>query len=228
MDKKTYSEVYTRRWRQGGGVAELNRQRAWDALVQIVFSKIIPRDSVVLDLACGQGGFINSIDAKEKIAIDYDIDASLKLTKGIHFYPSNAIKIEQVPDATCDFVFTSNFFEHLNSIDELLECLLNIRRVLKPGNKSKLIIMMPNVNLVKFRFFDFIDHKLLLNPSSLTEALQLRNFQVDKSVANFFPYSAAQTKVLIPKMIFKIYLHLPGFLRFKAGQMLFIASPNTA
>jgi len=46
--------------------------------------------------------------------------------------------LSQFPDACCDEVYASHIIEHLSYRDELLDALIGIRRILKPGGVFKI------------------------------------------------------------------------------------------
>ncbi len=67
----------------------------------------------VLDLGCGYGEFINTIRCRNKYAMDLNPDAPRFLSQDITFLHQDCSRRWQLPDASLDVVFTSNFFEHL-------------------------------------------------------------------------------------------------------------------
>ena len=105
-----------------------------------------------------------------------------------------------------DLIFTSNFFEHLASKEDLIKTIDQIQKALKV--KGKLIVLMPNIKYVGHKYWDFVDHQLPLTENAVIEALELNNFKVLEVKSRFLPYT---TKSKIPKLdIFvKIYLRIP-------------------
>jgi hypothetical protein len=84
---------------------------------------------------------------------------------------------------------------------------------------------MPNIRFVKWDFYNFIDHNLPLNETSLKEALEISSFEIIESHKRFFPYSANNLKIRLPATLVKLYLSLPPKFRPLAKQMFFVAKP---
>jgi ubiquinone/menaquinone biosynthesis C-methylase UbiE len=226
MEKISLGNIYHRRWDRENkkSIPALNRARAWDVLTKKVFQGFVSETSTILDLGCGQGDFINRIKCARKIAVDLDSSNAKYLEPDVEFVNTSARELGQIQKASINVVFTSNMLEHLSSREELFETLFEIQRVLKSDSSGILLIMMPNINKVGMRFYDFIDHTLPLNDSSLREALELCGFKVERVIPGFFPYSAVNTRFTFPKFLYKLYLHLPMNNRPFAGQMLIRAS----
>ena len=178
----------------------------------------------VLDLGSGPGYFINQVSAERKIAVDLDENNENFIASDVEFRCCKAQNLEFAESNSVDLVFSSNLFEHLGSSEVLLSTLNEVHRVLKQQN-SKLIVLMPNIRYAKWDFFNFIDHNLPLNETSLKEALELSNFEVVECHKRFFPYSANNVQVSTPLFLIKIYLSLPSRLRPAAKQMYFVAKP---
>jgi len=227
VSRQNLSAIYSRRWGScdGGGAAERSRRRAWSVLVAQIFQPLIKENSTVLDMGCGRGDFINLVKSERRLAIDLDSDNSFYLADGIEFFCTAAQDMRNVQDHSVDVVFSSNLFEHLGNSETLFRTLNEVRRVLRRGNDSRLIVMMPNARLVGWKFYDFIDHSLPLTENSLREALEVTNFEILKMHPKFFPYTAVKMRFSIPKSFIKAYLSIPFKLRPLAGQMLCIAKP---
>jgi len=227
MTDEFLDKIYERRWNasnESKSAADvINREAAWNSLVKNIFQKFVNPSNIVLDLGCGPGDFINRIKAQEKYAIDLDPNNKRHLSNEVKFYCNRSNRLTDIPDQSVDLVFTSNLFEHLQSVEILFETLSEVKRIIKLGDNSLLIVMMPNANKVGMKFYDFIDHKLPLTEMSLVEALEVSGFRIVDMMPGFFPYSAAKTKFRIPKIFFDVYLRLPIKNRPFAGQMLCIA-----
>ena len=179
----------------------------------------------MLDLGSGPGFFINQVESSRRIAVDLDPSNKKFLDGSVEFVHTSADNLEAIGTGEVDFVFTSNLFEHLGSSEVLFETLAEIKRVLGKSKESKLMILMPNIRYVKWEFYNFIDHALPLNEVSLKEALEINGFKIEEMYKRYFPYSANDLKVKVPKIVLRIYLFLPPLLRPKAKQMLVVASP---
>lgn len=201
-------------------VENKKRNEVWQVLCSSVLQKYVKRSDTVIDIAAGYCEFINNIKCGRKIAIDINPDVKKYAQKGIETYLVKATKIPAKLNGKIDIAFVSNFFEHLSTKEELLEILSKINYILKGG--GKIIIMQPNINLVKEHYWDFIDHKLPLNSESLKEALSISGFKVEEFIERFLPYT---TKGKLPAGVFflKIYLSIPPTLRPFAGQSFIVA-----
>ncbi len=179
------------------------RDKVWLLLCKHVFSKYVLEDTTVLDLGCGDGGFINNICAKTKWGLDLNPDCSKHLDLDVHFLQQDCSETWGVAAGSIDVVFTSNFFEHLNSKQLLGKILDETHRVLKTG--GKLIAMGPNINILPGKYWDFWDHYIPLSEKSLSEALVNRGFRVDECIARFLPYTMVGKKE-VPEVMIWLYL----------------------
>ena len=192
-----------------------SRNLLWVYLCEKFFQKYIDKDSTVMDIGAGYCEFINNISCKNKIAVDINSDTKKYADKDVLVIDSTAEKIPSKYNNKIDVVFMSNFLEHIEGKDEVLVILRRVQKLLKKG--GKLLILQPNIDLVKTRYWDFFDHKVQLNLPSLTEGLNWSGFEIKHSVKRFLPYT---TKLGLPQDVFllKIYLFIPSFLRPFAGQ----------
>ena len=91
------------------------RTAVWKLLVKCYFQAAVGSPDKLLDLGSGWGEFINHIQAKEKFAMDLNPASKGKLVEGIHFIQQDCSQEWPWEDDSLDVVFSSNFFEHLNS-----------------------------------------------------------------------------------------------------------------
>lgn len=161
---------------------------------------------MVLDLAAGYCEFINNIECKKKIAVDLNEKTKEKATKGVKVYKALSTKLPKELTSKVDVVFTSNFFEHLDSKNELIETLEEIHRVLKPG--GQLMVLQPNIRLVGNQYWDYVDHTLPMTEKSLHEAFLLTGFKTTYKKTRFLPYTA-NSKIPAYPILIKIYLRFP-------------------
>ena len=199
---------------------EAYRDRVWRILTAKFFQKLIPADSTVLDLGCGWGEFINNIVATKKYAMDLNRDAADKLAHGIEFLCQDCSAEWQLADDSLDIVFTSNFFEHLRSKDDLKSTLEQSWRCLKPG--GTIICLGPNIKYLPGSYWDFWDHYLPLSELSLKEILDILGFDVTRCVPRFLPYTMVGQRQPSLKLV-RLYLKLPLMWRFFGRQFLVIA-----
>jgi len=215
MSLSKLKELYGYRFSQD---AIHEKSLIWKVLCINFFQKFIPYDSVVLDIATGHGDFINNIIARKRIAIDFNPNAKIFLDSDIEFHQSNASDLTNLPDSSVDIAFSSNFFEHLSSKNELDLVMEEILRVLKPSGLY--IILQPNIRYEYKRYWDYYDHILPLSHLSCAEGLVKSGFLIDKIIPKFLPFT---TKSKYPKnpWIVALYLKVP-FLWMIFGKQFFI------
>lgn len=181
------------------------KNRIWKILCKHFFQKYITTDSVVADIASGYCEFINNIQAKEKFAIDLNPDIKNYSDTSVHIVNDGVAKLKNVlPFDYIDIFFISNFLEHLNSKEQIIELISDIKEIIK--EKGRIIILQPNIKYVKKgRYWDFFDHKIPLTENALIELAEMNNMKVIECIPKFLPYT---TKSAMPKNPFLIWLYL--------------------
>ena len=154
----------------------------WKVLCEKFFSKFVKKQHVVIDLACGFGEFLNYICAKKKIGVDINPNVKKFLQSDIIFLNSNA-KSLKIKNSYVDICFSSNFFEHLKSKDELDLVLREALRIMKPG--ALYICMQPNIRFNYKNYWDFYDHNIPLSDLSCSEAFEKAGFIIEKIIRRF-------------------------------------------
>lgn len=199
---------------------KIRKEKIWKYLCVNFLQGFIKKDASILDIGAGYCEFINNINARKKIAVDINPDVKLYAKGDVEVIVCPADKINDRLMKKVDYVFLSHFLEHLNSKEEVLKVLNAANKILK--DSGHIIILQPNIDLVKEKYWDFIDHKIPLNIVSLIEALNITGFVPKKVIKRFLPYS---TKSYLPKDIFllSLYLKLPEFLRPFSGQSFIYA-----
>jgi SAM-dependent methyltransferase len=193
------------------------RGSVWRVLTASYFQELVKPGDAVLDLGCGYGEFINNIRCGAKYGMDLNRRSPEFLAPGITFLQQDCSTQWELPDASLDVVFTSNFFEHLPDKLSLRKTLREAHRCLKPG--GSLIALGPNIKYVQGAYWDFWDHFLCLTELSLGEAMLNNGFRVASSVPRFLPYSmVAQPQY--PLAFVRLYLALPFLWRFFGKQFL--------
>jgi SAM-dependent methyltransferase len=195
------------------------RKQVWSVLVGDFFQKHVAARDAVLDLGCGYGEFINTVSCGEKFAMDLNPDAPRFLNPGIRFLLQDCSAHWDLPDASLDVVFTSNFFEHLPDKSALGRTLDEIRRCLRVG--GRLIAMGPNIKHLPGEYWDFWDHHVELTELSLREALETRGFTLDVCAGKFLPYTMVGGP-RYPLVFLRAYLKLPLAWRIFGKQFLLI------
>jgi SAM-dependent methyltransferase len=132
------------------------RAKVWVELCNSFFQHFIPKGSAILDIGCGWGEFINTIQAGKKYGMDLNPESPKHLSPEVIFIHQDCSTPWPLEEASLDVVFTSNFFEHLPSKDCLLATVREARRCLKKG--GLLICMGPNIKYTGGAYWDFLDH----------------------------------------------------------------------
>lgn len=205
--------------------ADLDRKRQiWAVLCRDFFSRHVPSDATVLDLACGYGEFINQIEAGTKIGVDLNPESETFLAADVRFHRSTANHLDAVESGSVDVVFASNFFEHLPTKAALDEVLKEAHRVLRPN--GRILVMGPNIRCVPGSYWDFYDHHLPLSERSMGEGLAINGFTVEKTIARFLPYTTQSALPSHPALV-ALYLRVPLVWRF-LGQQFFIVARTSS
>lgn len=211
------SKLYRFRFRESERAAKM---RIWKILCERFFQPLVGEDRVIVDLACGYGEFINTIRAKKKYAVDLNPDARAHLAADVEFCLSRADAIAAIAADAVDVVFASNFLEHLRTKEECDAVLAEVRRILRPG--GRFVIMGPNIRYLAAEYWDFYDHCLPLSHLSLEEGLVQSDYDIDRIVPRFLPYT---TRSRLPQHPFLValYLRLPLIWRVLGRQFLVVA-----
>ena len=197
------------------------RKQIWNVLVHDFFQKYVSPDDAVVDLGCGYGEFINTVQCAKKFAMDLNPDAPKYLAPSVQFLDQDCASPWQLENATLNVVFTSNFFEHLPDKGALGQTLGEIFRCLAPG--GKLIAMGPNIKYLAGEYWDFWDHYLALTEKSLSEGLINRGFEIRECVGKFLPYTMVDQRQY-PGVFLKLYLRLPLAWSIFGKQFLVVAT----
>jgi SAM-dependent methyltransferase len=197
----------------------------WKVLCSAFLQRYVDDTATVVDLGAGYGEFINNIRCGRKIAVDLNTDTAGALDEGIEFLAQPSTDLSGIEASSVDVVFSSNFFEHLRTKEELLETLAEARRVLRPG--GRIMVLQPNIRYAYKEYWDFLDHYLPLSHVSLSEALALSGFRVTECRPRFLPYS---TKSKLPQSppLLKLYLRLSPLQTLFGKQMFVVAEKITA
>jgi len=200
------------------------KDAVWREIVGFLGRYIDPA-APVLDLACDRGHFIRFVKASERWATDIrDMEASLP--QDIRFVQASGLDLaDAVPNGHFGTVFMSNYLEHLESSDAVIDQLRVVRQLLRPGGRA--IILQPNIRLVGPRYWDFIDHRVALTERSLLEAAELAELRTVDLITRFLPYS---TKGRLPAdhRLVRAYLSFRPAWWLMGRQTLFIGTPGQA
>jgi SAM-dependent methyltransferase len=209
-------KTYSRRFEQSLSY----RNQVWRVLVSDFFSKYISRSSVVLDLGCGYGQFINNVSCSRKYAMDLNPEARQHVSRDVEFLQQDCSEPWPLSASSLDVVFTSNFFEHLPSKNHLARTIEQIYRCLRPN--GRIISMGPNVKAMPGAYWDFFDHHIALTELSMQEAFEVGGLSTEIVIDKFLPYTMVGAPEY-PLMFIQLYLKFPLIWRFFGGQFLVIA-----
>jgi SAM-dependent methyltransferase len=217
-------QVLERLYRQRFSASDLGRMRGvWRVLVREFFQARLRPDRLVVDIGAGPCLFINEVRAARRIALDANPRLTDFAGSGVEAYVATDLSLREIPDGGAGHIFLSNFLEHLPDYHAVLDLLGTIRRKLEPG--GTLLILQPNFRLIPRRYFDFIDHQVILTDRSLVEALAVTGFEVRERRTRFLPFTS---KSLLPKspVLVKLYLRLRPLQWMFAGQTFVVAAPS--
>ena len=209
------------------------RREVWKVICSEWFSRYIPADSRVLEVASGYCEFINNIKASSKFAIDLNPETKEHAGEDVEFHLIGAERLDEAIGAgSVDRVFMSNFLEHCRDRDQVLAVLKACYRVLAPG--GKVLILGPNFRYIYEAYFDFFDHHVALTELSVGEGLLIAGFELELSLDRTLPYNFRSRLPSWPWLV-RLYLHMPFAWRFFGKQFFVIgrkegtsASPSCA
>lgn len=194
------------------------RKKMWKVLCEDYFQKFIKYDSTVADIGAGYCEFINNIKAKRKIAVDLNPSVKEYADTDVTVVLSNSTSINSLKDSSVDYIFISNFFEHLTKSD-ITRTIKEAYRILK--RDGEILILQPNIRYCYNEYWMFFDHITPLDHDSLTEVLDINNFRIVKCIPRFLPFTAVKKKY--PKSVLLIKLYLKFHLLYKIfGSQMFI------
>ena len=177
----------------------------WQTLVACVFQKQIPPGAFVLELGAGYGDFINAVTARRRLAVDVWPGMVAHLEAGVEGLVTSITRLDGVPDSSVDYVFSSNCFEHVSQPD-LVECLAQLRRKMKPG--GMLSIVQPNFKYCFREYFDDYTHVSIYTAQGLSDLLAANGFRVVRCIPRFMPLTL-KSRVPVHPWLIRLYLMSP-------------------
>jgi SAM-dependent methyltransferase len=140
--------------------------------------------------------------------------------EGIKTHVGDIRDLGWIKDATIDFAFASNVFEHISQ-EDFAEVLLQLRQKLAPN--GRLCLLQPNYRYCSREYFDDYTHISVYSHVSLCDFLVANGFQPVDCRPRFLPMTIKSRLPVWPILI-RLYLLLP----IKPGgkQMLIIAEPK--
>lgn len=215
-------ELYSQRF---SPEEELVRQEGWRVLCERFFQPLVRPDSVLVDLGAGDGHFIRYMEARVRVAVDLSPHVKVCEKYGAHVIMAPGTRFAEFLPEPADVVFMSNFLEHMPTRHVVLAVLAECWRALKPG--GRLIVLQPNARYAGAAYWDYIDHHIALTENSLSEALVLSGYRLQRVIPRFLPFTAKSTLGLMarvsPALAMRAYLALPAAWRVLGAQCLAIA-----
>ncbi len=199
--------------------ARRGKMAVWAEIVRYLRPSIAA-DLPVLDIACDAGYFIRHVEAVERWATDIR-DVSGLLPSDVRFVRADGLALgEVIPAGHFGTAFMSNYLEHLPSSQAVIDQLLVVKDLLRPG--GKVVILQPNIRLTGGSYWDFIDHHVALTERSLVEAGELAGLRTVRLVTRFLPFT---TKGRLPQSarLVRLYLAFPPAWWLFGKQTLYIA-----
>lgn len=184
------------------------KDRVWAVLCEDFFSRFVTPDDRVLDVAAGYCEFINHIRCKEKWAIDMNPDAREFANSNVRVVLGSCLDMSSLPTEYFDVAFVSNFFEHLDTKNEIDRVLQQINNALRRG--GKLLVLQPNIRYLGARYWDFYDHLIPLTHLSLGEALAKNGFVIKLLIPKFLPYTFKSRIPKVPALVRAYLRFLPA------------------
>ena len=174
------------------------KDAVWREIVRFL-QRYIDQDAPLLDLGCDRGHFVRWATARERWATDIR-DMRDALPNDVRFVQASGLDLAQVvPTAHFGTIFMSNYLEHLDSSDAVIDQLRVVAELLRPG--GRVMILQPNIRLVGPRYWDFIDHRVAITERSLLEAAELAGLRTVDLVTRFLPYSTKGRLPTAPALV---------------------------
>ena len=192
----------------------------WQTLYKSYFSRLIRPDDHVLELGAGYADFINSVQCARRTAIDQFPLLPQYVGPGVTPVIGSVTDLGFLADASVNFAFASNLFEHLSK-EEFAAVLAQLREKLKPG--GTLNILQPNYRLAFKEYFDDYTHVSVYSDVSLCDFLAANGFTVIECKPGFLPLTI-KSRLPVSPLLIQLYVASPW--KPLAKQMLVRARPH--
>jgi hypothetical protein len=184
---------------------DAKRETLWATLCGSYFQGLIEPEFHVLELGAGYANFINNIRCRTRTAVDLWPGLPAHVASGVTSHVGAVTELGFLPDASVDFVFASNLFEHLTQA-QFAEVLAQLRRKVRQG--ATLNILQPNYRRAYKEYFDDYTHVAVYSDVSLSDFLESHGWRVVECVPGFLPFSLKGSLPVWPWLI-RLYLRLP-------------------
>jgi SAM-dependent methyltransferase len=181
------------------------RDVLWRTLWQYYFRQFVRPDDCVLDIGCGHGAFINSVEARRRLGLDSWPDFPTYLQAGVEPIIGSAVQVGKLVNEPVDFAFASNLFEHLTQND-LVTLLGGVRQILSP--RGTLNIIQPNFRYAYREYFDDYTHVAIYTHVSLCDVLRVCGFDIIDVKPRFLPLSI-KSRLPVRESLIRAYLASP-------------------
>ena len=199
---------------------DVRRELLWGALWRFHFSHLIGAGDCVLDMGCGYGEFINSVQGKRRIALDAWPGFLDYLNDGVEGAVGPVTDLAFLDDQSVDFAFASNLFEHITQT-ELITVLSSLRTKLSP--RGTLTLLQPNWRYAFREYFDDYTHITVYSHTSMSDLLSAQGWEVIDVRPRFLPLTIKSRLPVWPLLI-RAYLLSP--IKLMGKQMLISARPK--
>lgn len=184
---------------------DANREKLWATLCRSYFQQLIEPAYHVLELGSGYANFINNIRCQTRTAVDISPELPQHVKGSVVAHVGSVTDLDFLPDASVDFVFASNLFEHLSQ-EMFGDILAQLRRKLRRG--GTLNILQPNYRRAYKEYFDDYTHVTVYSDVSLCDFLEAHGWRIIECVPGFLPLSLKSGLPVRPWLI-RLYLRLP-------------------
>ena len=184
---------------------DANRETLWATLCGSYFQRLIRPEFHVLELGAGYANFINNVRCRTRTAVDLWPGLPEHVQSGVTAHVGSVTELAFLPDASVDFVFASNLFEHLTQA-QFADVLAQLRTKATPG--ATLNILQPNYRRAFREYFDDYTHVTVYSDVSLCDFLEAHGWRVTECVPGFLPFSLKSALPVWPWLI-RLYLQLP-------------------
>lgn len=195
------------------------RLTLWNTLWDSYFCKLYNVTDTVVELGAGWCDFINTVNAKRKIAVDIWPGVKEFAREDVYTHVGSAMQLDFLEENSVNGVFASNLVEHLTR-EEFEGLLKESSRILAPT--GTLTLLQPNYRLCSKRYFDDFTHISIWSDVSLSDYLTSQGWKVVTVKPKFLPLTVKSRLPVLPLLI-RFYLWSP--IKPLAGQMLVVATP---
>ncbi|HEY2746861.1 MAG TPA: methyltransferase domain-containing protein [Polyangia bacterium] len=193
------------------------RRGVWREIVRYV-ARDAPRPcATAVELGAGYCDFINQFPAPRRVAFDLNPEMRRHAAPGVELRTEDCRALPGLADGSVDFVFASNFLEHLE-VPDVDALVANIARVLRPG--GRLALIQPNHRLCAEHYFDDPTHKTIFDDRNIAATLARAGLAVVSIDPGLLPFSMNSRA---PKWPLLVRLYLASPVRPLAAQMYVVA-----